>query len=116
MTLSKMKHNDHRRYLPLECFPRTDPETGQQIPVQVSNKVDVWSVGVILFELYHPFATQMERVRALGHLREHHLLPKALLEDFPLESKLISQLVSHPTLGSGLACLSRNRCKSPDDM
>ncbi|CAN9502617.1 unnamed protein product [Ophioblennius macclurei] len=34
-----------------------------------SHKVDIYSLGLILFELLHPFRTQMERVRTLTEVR-----------------------------------------------
>ncbi|XP_013872530.1 eukaryotic translation initiation factor 2-alpha kinase 3 [Austrofundulus limnaeus] len=35
-----------------------------------SHKVDIYSLGLILFELLYPFRTQMERVRTLTEVRE----------------------------------------------
>lgn len=34
------------------------------------SKSDMYSVGMLTFELFHPFGTEMERVRSLGDLRE----------------------------------------------
>ena len=34
-----------------------------------SNKVDIFSLGLILFELYYPFDTQMERIKTLVEVR-----------------------------------------------
>ena len=34
------------------------------------HKVDIYSLGLILFELLVPFSTQMERVRTLAELRK----------------------------------------------
>ena len=37
-----------------------------------SQKVDIFSLGVILFELLYPFATQMERVRTLVGVKQQN--------------------------------------------
>jgi hypothetical protein len=38
-------------------------------------KVDLYSLGVVAFELWHPFATGMERVVLLRDLRENDVMP-----------------------------------------
>ncbi|KAF5838606.1 kinase-like domain-containing protein, partial [Dunaliella salina] len=40
-------------------------------------KVDLFSLGVVIFELWHPFATEMERVIHLRALRESGHMPEA---------------------------------------
>ena len=35
-----------------------------------SNKVDIFSLGLIFFELYYPFDTQMERIKTLMEVRK----------------------------------------------
>ncbi|CAD7941822.1 unnamed protein product [Amoebophrya sp. A120] len=43
-------------YLPIECFPRPQnkhQKSEPQAPQEVSNKVDVWSVGVIFYEMLY---------------------------------------------------------------
>jgi tousled-like kinase len=56
-------------YLPPECFERLP---GGQ-PPQISNKVDVWAVGVIFFQMLYgrrPFGhnlTQVRRAAAARH-------------------------------------------------
>ncbi len=42
----------------------------EQINRQSYNqKIDIYAIGIILFELLHPFSTQMERIRALKNIR-----------------------------------------------
>ncbi len=42
----------------------------EQINRQSYNqKVDIYAIGIILFELLYPFSTQMERIRALTNIR-----------------------------------------------
>ncbi|XP_067859611.1 eukaryotic translation initiation factor 2-alpha kinase 1 isoform X2 [Heptranchias perlo] len=56
-------------------------------------KSDMYSVGIILLELFQPFGTQMERTKTLTALREGHIA-----EDFthrwPVQSKYIKMLTS----------------------
>jgi translation initiation factor 2-alpha kinase 4 len=40
-------------------------------------KVDLFSLGVVAFELWHPFATGMERAARLRELQERGALPPA---------------------------------------
>jgi len=67
-------------------------------PEQLSNtiydtKADLYSVGVILFELLHPFNTQMERVCYLTQLKEGHI-PVHTTINYPCESKMIELLLN----------------------
>ena len=39
------------------------------------DRVDVFSLGIVAFELWHPFSTGMERVAMLKNLQEHGALP-----------------------------------------
>jgi hypothetical protein len=34
-----------------------------------SQKVDIYAMGIILFELLYPFSTQMERMQAIANVR-----------------------------------------------
>jgi len=59
-------------------------------------KADMYSLGIIWFEMTHPpFATMMERAKALTALRMHQQLPADFLTLVPpLVSKTILQLVA----------------------
>ncbi len=39
------------------------------------DKVDIFSLGIVAFELWHPFATGMERVALLRDLQGHGVMP-----------------------------------------
>ena len=41
-----------------------------------NNKVDIFALGVIFFELLYPFSTQMERVKELDNLRNQKFPPR----------------------------------------
>lgn len=48
------------------------PELGSKGSGKYSSKVDMYSLGIILFEMCHPLETSMERDRQLSQLREEH--------------------------------------------
>ena len=47
-------------------------------------KVDIYSLGIILFELLFPFSTEMERVVALTNLRKS-IFPENFALQYPAE-------------------------------
>eukprot|EP01113_Clastostelium_recurvatum_P007560 TRINITY_DN1352_c2_g1_i1.p1 TRINITY_DN1352_c2_g1~~TRINITY_DN1352_c2_g1_i1.p1 ORF type:complete len:768 (+),score=212.89 TRINITY_DN1352_c2_g1_i1:180-2306(+) len=55
---------------------------------------DMYSLGIILFELYSTFSTKMERAHVLTQLK-NGILPPAFMATYPRESALISWLM-HP--------------------
>lgn len=48
------------------------------------HKVDIYSLGIIFFELYQPFATGMERAESLKELKKG-VLPDYFVKKFPKE-------------------------------
>ncbi len=59
------------------------PEIANGWP-QYDNKVDLYSLGVIAFELWHPFSTAMERVVVLRDLVETGAMPPGWPESHPV--------------------------------
>jgi translation initiation factor 2-alpha kinase 4 len=57
-------------------------------------KVDLFSLGVMAFELWHPFATAMERAVLLRDLRENGVMPAAFEAANPVVCKLIRWLLA----------------------
>lgn len=55
-------------------------------------KSDVYSLGIVLFELVMPFNTAMERSKVIGQLKSGHI-PSTLLSSQPQISKIISDTV-----------------------
>lgn len=47
-------------------------------------KVDIWSLGIIFFELLYPFSTEMERNEILTNLRTNNY-PDSFLEKYASE-------------------------------
>ncbi|XP_006821478.1 eukaryotic translation initiation factor 2-alpha kinase 1-like [Saccoglossus kowalevskii] len=57
------------------------------------NKSDMYSLGIILFELFHPFGTEMERFKHLTAIREGDI-PPILKEQWPHVCDVIERLLS----------------------
>lgn len=61
--------------------------------VSYSNKVDIYSLGIILYELLVPFRTEMERLHTLKHVRELSF-PQSFSKKFTAESQLLRQMLA----------------------
>lgn len=102
----KLEQLDHDQYLPTEAmgvsmdgtgqvgtYFYTAPEVEQKWP-QINEKVDMYSLGVIFFELWHPFATAMERHLVLSDLKQKGDPPISWATQFPGQSNLLRCLLS----------------------
>jgi translation initiation factor 2-alpha kinase 1 len=58
-----------------------------------NEKTDIFSLGIIFFELYYPCSTKMEKARVLADLR-NRILPPHFLQKYPSESAFILWLMS----------------------
>ncbi|NXW70255.1 E2AK1 kinase, partial [Hirundo rustica] len=56
-------------------------------------KSDMYSMGVILLELFQPFGTEMERTEVLTHLRTGQI-PHAFYKKWPTQAKYVKLLTS----------------------
>lgn len=54
----------------------------------------MYSLGVIFFELWHPFETAMERCIVLSDLKLKRFVPSAWAAQFPKEAALLQRLMS----------------------
>jgi serine/threonine protein kinase len=58
-----------------------------------NEKTDIYSLGIIFFELCYPCVTKMERARVLADLR-NRVLPKSFLLKSPAEATFVMRLIS----------------------
>ncbi|XP_076002772.1 eukaryotic translation initiation factor 2-alpha kinase 3 [Genypterus blacodes] len=90
---------------PLTPMPLLTRHTGQvgtklyMSPEQLSgnsysHKVDIYSLGLILFELLYPFRTQMERVRTLTEVRALQF-PEVFSKNNMQELSMVCSMLSH---------------------
>lgn len=54
----------------------------------------MYSLGVVFFELWHPFTTAMERHIVLSELKQKGTLPPAWVAEFPEQASLVQRLMS----------------------
>ncbi|XP_020151752.1 eIF-2-alpha kinase GCN2 isoform X1 [Aegilops tauschii subsp. strangulata] len=101
----KLEQLDHDQYIPTEgmgvsmdgtgqvgTYFYTAPEVEQKWP-QINEKVDMYSAGVIFFELWHPFSTAMERHLVLTDLKQKGESPVSWSTQFPGQSNLLRRLL-----------------------
>ncbi|KAI4302752.1 hypothetical protein MLD38_038463 [Melastoma candidum] len=69
------------------------PEIEQEWP-KIDEKADMYSLGVMFFELWHPFGTAMERNVVLSDLKQKRILPPKWLAKFPEQGQLLRRLLS----------------------
>lgn len=54
----------------------------------------MYSLGIVFFELWHPFGTAMERHIVLTDLKQKGELPPAWVAEFPKRASLLRRLMS----------------------
>jgi translation initiation factor 2-alpha kinase 1 len=60
---------------------------------EYNEKVDIYSLGIILFELFHPFTTRMERFEVLEDLKKG-IIPSSFMRRWPKEATFIWSCIS----------------------
>uniref|UniRef100_A0A8C0MLS4 PRKR-like endoplasmic reticulum kinase n=2 Tax=Canis lupus familiaris TaxID=9615 RepID=A0A8C0MLS4_CANLF len=86
---------------PMPAYARHTGQVGTKLymsPEQIhgnnySHKVDIFSLGLILFELLYPFGTQMERVRVLTDVRNLKF-PPLFTQKYPREHVMVQDMLS----------------------
>ncbi|KAF3482395.1 serine/threonine-protein kinase GCN2 [Arthroderma uncinatum] len=73
------------------------PEVKKASMGQYNEKVDMYSLGIIFFEMCHPLETGMERDRTLQDIRQRqHTLPDTFkLPEKVVQGEIIMSLISH---------------------
>lgn len=86
-----VRHAQHRHTYRVGTHLYMSPEQLQGR--RYGYKVDIYSLGIILFELLQPFGTEAERVSCLMRLRDHHY-PQHFQEKYPNEVGLLKMMLS----------------------
>jgi serine/threonine protein kinase len=60
----------------------------------ITDKSDSYSLGIVLFEIFNIFSTEMERLCCLSDLRSRSQVESSFAHAYPFESSLIEQAVS----------------------
>jgi translation initiation factor 2-alpha kinase 4 len=73
------------------------PELRSKGGVSYTDKIDMYSLGIMLFEMCYPLATGMERMQVLTGIREReHKLPAIFdAPDKALQAEVITSLITH---------------------
>ncbi|KAJ2611876.1 hypothetical protein H4S08_002950 [Coemansia sp. RSA 1365] len=83
---------DLRRTSNVGTITYAAPEQLCDRATEYNEKADIYSLGIIFFELYYPFATAMERVSVIKDLRRG-VFPPEFLQMWPKEAAFILQLM-----------------------
>ncbi|KAJ2559337.1 hypothetical protein EV175_000391 [Coemansia sp. RSA 1933] len=83
---------DTRRTSNVGTITYAAPEQLSDRATDYSEKADIYSLGIIFFELYYPFSTAMERIAVIRDLRRG-VFPPQFLQMWPKEAALILQLM-----------------------
>ncbi|OCT99208.1 eukaryotic translation initiation factor 2-alpha kinase 3 isoform X1 [Xenopus laevis] len=102
VTAMDQEEDEETVLTPMPAYARHTGQVGTKLymsPEQFfgqsySHKVDIFSLGLILFELLYPFSTQMERVRVLTELRDLKF-PELFTEQYAAEQNMVLHMLSH---------------------
>ncbi|KAJ2821460.1 hypothetical protein IWW50_004629, partial [Coemansia erecta] len=83
---------DERRTSNVGTITYAAPEQLRDQATEYNEKADIYSLGIIFFELYYPFATAMERVVVIKDLRRG-VFPPQFLQMWPKEAAFILRLM-----------------------
>lgn len=82
------KNSLHTAYVGTQLYMSPEQMNGQGY----NYKIDIYSLGIILFELLIPFVTEMERINVLLNLRKL-IFPKDFNNNYPAEYNLLKMLL-----------------------
>ncbi|XP_076760849.1 eukaryotic translation initiation factor 2-alpha kinase [Xylocopa sonorina] len=83
-----LKNNLHTACVGTHLYMSPEQINGQRY----NYKVDIYSLGIILFELLIPFVTEMERTVTLRNLR-NSIFPKNFSNEYPAEYELLRMML-----------------------
>nr|XP_014354017.1 PREDICTED: eukaryotic translation initiation factor 2-alpha kinase 3 [Latimeria chalumnae] len=101
VTAMDQEEDDEVALTPMPVYARHTGQVGTKLymsPEQLSgntysHKVDIFSLGLILFELLCPFSTQMERIRTLTEVRSLNF-PQFFMQKYVQEHVMVQQMLS----------------------
>lgn len=64
-------------------------------PNSYNEKIDVYSLGITFFEMWHPFTSNLERIKILHKLKTENTLPKKFVDTHPRQTRLINLMLDH---------------------
>ncbi|KAG1056619.1 hypothetical protein G6F46_007297 [Rhizopus delemar] len=91
----RLSPKEKKRNRTMGVGTRTYAAPEQLAGTTYDEKADIYSLGIILFELFYPFSTAMERSNVLNDLKMKGEMPEGFEERYPTESKWIRQMM-HP--------------------
>ncbi|KAM4053625.1 eukaryotic translation initiation factor 2-alpha kinase 3 isoform 2-T2 [Anomaloglossus baeobatrachus] len=102
VTEMDQEEDEETTLTPMPAYARHTGQVGTKLymsPEQMygqsySHKVDIFSLGLILFELLYPFGTNMERVQILTDLRDLKF-PALFTQQYPQEHTMVRHMLSH---------------------
>ncbi|KAM4808902.1 eukaryotic translation initiation factor 2-alpha kinase 3 [Rhinophrynus dorsalis] len=102
VTAMDQEEDEEAVLTPMPAYARHTGQVGTKLymsPEQIygqsySHKVDIFSLGLIFFELLYPFSTQMERVRTLTELRDLKF-PELFTQKYVQEKNMVLHMLSH---------------------
>ncbi|KAK4879234.1 hypothetical protein RN001_007380 [Aquatica leii] len=68
----------------------------EQLQGKCDSKSDMYSLGIVLFELVKPFHTDMERIHTITELRKEHIRAHCLVQQPQLASVIIELMSKYP--------------------
>lgn len=82
------KNSIHTAHVGTHLYMSPEQMNGQMY----NYKVDIYSLGIIFFELLIPFFTDMERIVALSNLKKS-IFPKDFAENFSAEVRQLTEYI-----------------------
>jgi len=82
--------DEHTQGIGTTCY--ASPE--QLMQKNYDKSTDIYSLGIILFELFCPFRTEMERSLCIDKLKKSSQFPNSISKHWPRECEIIKSMIS----------------------